>query len=73
MLMQISVNISFHLKNDIICLTIIDDGSGFDVNKAKSGIGLKNMNTRISEINGSISITSEKETGTTVTIEVPIT
>lgn len=68
-----SVSISFHLENNVICLTIVDDGSGFDVNKAKSGIGLKNMNTRISEINGSISIASEKETGTTVTIEVPIT
>ena len=67
------VNISFELENDVICLTIIDDGSGFDVNKAKSGIGLKNMNTRISEINGTISITSEKDSGTTVTIEVPIT
>ena len=67
------VNISFQLINDVICLSIVDDGSGFDVNKAKSGIGLKNMNTRISEINGTISITSEKDSGTTVTIEVPIT
>ena len=67
------VNISFQLINDVICLSIVDDGSGFDVNKAKSGIGLKNMNTRISEINGTIAITSEKDSGTTVTIKVPIT
>lgn len=67
------VNISFQLENDVICLTIVDDGSGFDVNKAKSGIGLKNMNTRISEINGTIAITSEKDSGTTVTIKVPLT
>jgi signal transduction histidine kinase len=67
------VSISFKMKNDIICLTMIDDGSGFDVHKAKSGIGLKNMNSRINEINGNITITSVKDTGTTVTIEVPIT
>ena len=67
------VKISIKLKNNVICLTIKDNGSGFDVNKAKSGIGLKNMNSRVDEINGKIEITSEKEKGTTVTIDVPIT
>ncbi|ULC60089.1 sensor histidine kinase [Flaviramulus sp. BrNp1-15] len=66
------VKISFKLKNNVICLTLTDDGSGFDVNKAKSGIGLKNMNSRIKEINGTINITSKKDIGTTVTIEAPI-
>ncbi|PWH83559.1 two-component sensor histidine kinase [Algibacter marinivivus] len=66
------VNISFKSKNNVICLTIEDDGSGFDVNKAKSGIGLKNMNSRIKEINGTLSINSEKDIGTKVTIEAPI-
>ncbi|MEL0455569.1 tetratricopeptide repeat protein [Flavobacteriaceae bacterium SZ-1-7] len=66
------VNISFKLKNNVICLSITDDGSGFDVNKAKSGIGLKNINSRINEINGTLKITSEKEVGTTVIIEAPI-
>jgi signal transduction histidine kinase len=66
------VKISFELKNNVICLSLIDDGSGYDVNKAKTGIGLKNMNSRINEINGTIIITSKKDIGTTVTIEVPI-
>ncbi|GAA4962960.1 hypothetical protein GCM10023315_09090 [Algibacter aquimarinus] len=66
------VNIDFKLKNDKICLTLNDNGSGFDVNKTKSGIGLKNMNSRINEIEGTIHITSTKESGTTVTIEAPI-
>ena len=66
------VNISFKLKNNVICLSITDDGSGFDVNKAKSGIGLKNINSRINEIKGTLKITSEKEVGTTVIIEAPI-
>ncbi|TWO34747.1 tetratricopeptide repeat protein [Seonamhaeicola sediminis] len=66
------VDISFKLKKDVICLTITDDGSGFDVNKAKSGIGLKNMNSRIKEIKGQLNITSEKDIGTKVVIEVPI-
>ncbi|MFD0990184.1 sensor histidine kinase [Mariniflexile jejuense] len=67
------VSISFKLKNNVIWLTLIDNGAGFDVSKAKSGIGLKNMNSRIKEISGEINITSEKDTGTTVTIQVPLT
>ncbi|MBD0834136.1 tetratricopeptide repeat-containing sensor histidine kinase [Aestuariibaculum suncheonense] len=67
------VDISFKLKNDVICLIIKDDGSGFDVNKLRSGIGLKNMKSRILDINGTIQITSEKNKGTKVIIEVPIT
>ncbi|WP_169815717.1 tetratricopeptide repeat-containing sensor histidine kinase [Pseudotamlana agarivorans] len=66
------VNLIFKLENSAICLSIIDDGVGFDVNRAKSGIGLKNMNSRIKEINGKIHITSKKVEGTTVNIDVPI-
>lgn len=67
-----NVEISFKLKNDVICLTIEDDGSGFDTSKAKSGIGLKNMTSRINEINGRIHFSSEIGKGTKVSIEVPI-
>ncbi|WP_027138379.1 tetratricopeptide repeat-containing sensor histidine kinase [Gaetbulibacter saemankumensis] len=66
------VDISFKLKNNVICLAISDDGTGFDVNKAKSGIGIKNMNSRIKDINGTLSIVSSKNEGTTLTIEAPI-
>lgn len=67
-----SVNISFKLKNTVICLVMKDDGSGFDVNRAKSGIGLKNMRSRIDEIDGILNITSKIDVGTKVRIEVPI-
>lgn len=64
---------TFKLKKSIICLKIKDNGAGFDINKAKFGIGLKNMNSRIAEINGIIYFNSEKNRGTTVVIEIPIT
>lgn len=66
------VQISFKLKNNVICLRIEDNGSGFDTNKTKSGIGLKNINSRIKEINGKLSITSEKQIGTIIKINMPI-
>ena len=66
------IKIGFSLKNNVICLTIEDDGRGYDVNKSKAGIGLKNINARVDEINGELQITSEKDLGTKVKIYVPI-
>ena len=66
------VNISFKLKNSVICLSISDNGSGFDVNKARKGIGLKNINSRVSEINGVLEIESNIESGTELIIKAPI-
>jgi two-component system NarL family sensor kinase len=66
------VKIRIELKNNVILLIINDDGTGFDVNKAKSGIGLKNINARVKEIDGELQIQSSKNDGTTVKINVPI-
>lgn len=66
------VDISFALKKNVIWLQIIDDGSGFDLQKAKKGIGLKNMYSRVSEFDGKLDIVSEKDNGTTITIKIPI-
>lgn len=54
-----------------INIEIKDDGQGFDVKKAKEGIGLKNMNARITAINGTIAFQSEKGKGTTIKISIP--
>ncbi len=64
------VKISFQVKNNVFCLKISDNGSGFDVNKAKRGIGLKNINSRVDEIKGDLTINSELNKGTTITIKV---
>ncbi|MFH6771056.1 sensor histidine kinase [Gaetbulibacter aestuarii] len=66
-----AVKINFKRENNNILLLLSDDGAGFDVTRAKSGIGLKNMNSRIKEIGGRINIVSEPGKGTTVTIEAP--
>lgn len=54
-----------------INIEVKDDGQGFDVKKAKEGIGLKNMNARITAINGRIMFESEKGKGTTIKIYIP--
>ena len=64
------VTISFELKNSVIWLTINDDGVGFDVDKAKKGIGIKNIKSRVNEIEGILYIKSEKDQGTTIIITI---
>jgi signal transduction histidine kinase len=55
-----------------IHISISDDGKGFDTNKKKSGIGIKNMNTRVVELNGTFTIQSEIQKGTQINLIIPI-
>ncbi len=66
-----NVMASINKIDNQIAIEIKDDGKGFDVKKAKEGIGLKNMNARIAAINGTITFQSEKGKGTTIKINIP--
>lgn len=66
-----TIVISISLENDLICLNIIDDGDGFDTSKSKKGIGLKNMKSRVEDVNGSIRFTSKSEKGTKIKVQIP--
>ena len=65
------IKISFRLKNNVILLSVEDDGSGFNTNKARKGIGLKNFDSRAAEIGGKVEIFSNLGEGTRVVIHVP--
>jgi signal transduction histidine kinase len=55
-----------------LMLTILDDGTGFDVDAATSkGIGLISMRERLEGIGGSLNIRSTPGTGTRLEIAVP--
>ena len=58
-----------------IHLTVSDTGSGFDVEAAQRGrgIGLLTMRERVEMIGGKLTIASQRQHGTTVHAEVPIT
>lgn len=66
-----TVKISFKLKKSVICLSIHDDGIGFDPSKSKKGIGLKNIKSRVKELNGTVAFHSGMPTGTTIKVEIP--
>jgi len=67
-----SIKVEFKKEIDNLLLQISDDGIGFNVNKAKKGIGLQNMLSRINECKGTFEIKSKKGEGTIITVTVPI-
>mgnify|MGYP003675053163 CR=1 FL=1 len=66
-----SIKISISLEKNVICLDIIDDGDGFDTSKSRKGIGLKNMTSRVEDINGEITFASQSGNGTEVNVKIP--
>ncbi len=68
-----NVNVDISRTNHTLTLVVEDDGVGFNMNEDRlktGGNGLKNMNTRAAELNGSISITSAPSQGTKVSLTV---
>jgi signal transduction histidine kinase len=49
-----------------------DDGIGFDASARPSGLGLLGIQERVQELDGSLRISSEKNKGTTLRVEIPI-
>ncbi|HEY9168488.1 MAG TPA: ATP-binding protein [Lutibacter sp.] len=67
-----NVIIEFDLIDNDISLNIEDDGLGFDSKNKSAGIGLKNMKSRVSKLNGNFEIKSTINKGTKISIFVPV-
>ena len=65
------IKISISLQKNVICLDVIDDGDGFDTSKNRKGIGLKNMTSRVENIEGEIEFSSQNGNGTVVNVKIP--
>lgn len=65
-----------HKPNEEVKLLFFDNGSGFDVAainaKTDGGLGLKNIESRVKVINGSLSIISNQEIGSRFNVRVPL-
>jgi signal transduction histidine kinase len=66
-MMQIAIS----LINNDICLSVTDNGKGFEISKQKKGIGIKNVTSRVAEVNGQIEFKSQTGKGTTVKVLIP--
>ncbi|MEO1052674.1 MAG: sensor histidine kinase [Bacteroidota bacterium] len=61
-------------KEGNLNLLVEDNGKGFDSDNVQdTGIGLKNMQARVDKLNGELNIDSGKGSGTTVSMDIPIT
>jgi signal transduction histidine kinase len=65
-----AVILNFKQTKKALTLTISDNGKGFNTASKKAGIGLKNMQERIEEVNGTFSIESTLNKGTSIYIEI---
>jgi signal transduction histidine kinase len=67
------VDVSFWFENDIIKLSIADNGKGFDAElKRKSGNGIYNMHDRAEILGGTFQITSSAGKGTLIEVKLRI-
>ncbi len=55
-----------------LVLHITDDGQGFDTTQMPDGMGLKNMQTRTTNIGASVNLTSQVGEGTQLTVTIPL-
>jgi PAS domain S-box-containing protein len=60
------------LDGDLAYVEVSDDGRGFDVERAKTGIGRQSMNHRASELGGRLGVHSAPDGGTRVRFSIPL-
>ena len=60
-------------RDEVIRLSVNDNGVGFDTKKKRKGIGIHNIQTRVGLYDGQINIHSEPGKGCQLRIEFPIT
>jgi signal transduction histidine kinase len=65
-------SLKLYLNGGKLLLEISDNGVGFDKTTVSSGNGLRNMQSRIEELKGTVSIDSAKGKGTCIRITVPL-
>jgi signal transduction histidine kinase/cytochrome c-type biogenesis protein CcmH/NrfG len=66
------VNIQIIRYEKELSMMIEDNGVGFDPSLSSSGIGLKNIRSRIEFLNGTVNFDSSPGKGATIIIEVPV-
>ncbi|MGE6258436.1 PAS domain-containing sensor histidine kinase [Heyndrickxia sporothermodurans] len=66
------VNIRVEKQVNFLSISIIDNGIGFDLEGKKEGLGLKHMQERISQVQGTMFIHSDQKHGTAIMMNVPM-
>ena len=64
-----TVLVQLLINEHLLTVTVEDNGVGFDTDALKKGIGLHNLQTRVSSMQGHLTVESGAEKGTSVYIE----
>jgi signal transduction histidine kinase len=67
-----SIEVAVQSDDDFCSVIVRDDGEGFDPAEVSGGMGLTNLTTRAQGRGGTVGITSDSSTGTTVEVKLPI-
>ncbi len=70
---EVNIYLTQH-NNDLINVIIEDNGKGFDYKKVSNtdGIGLKNIEKKVEQMNGTFTVDSILQKGTTIIIDLPL-
>jgi len=64
--------ITFYRTDDAFNVIMNDNGRGFNINKGKKGIGIRNITSRINKLNGTYHVDSVEGKGTTISLQIPV-
>ena len=67
-----TIQITMEGNKESVCLSIRDDGLGFDTGRAKTGLGLIGIEERVKELGGSLAVRSWPNRGTLLRVEIPL-
>jgi len=69
-----TVSVTLAGRKDTLCLSIRDNGTGFDLiaRPRKGGLGLISMQERVRLVNGEFSLTTQPGGGVLIDIQVPL-
>ena len=66
------ITIQFSEDKDELNVMIEDDGIGFDIKKINYGLGLTNIEKRLTSLAGKINIDTSPGNGTTIILTIPL-
>ena len=66
------IRLVIELNEGVLTVTVSDDGEGFDDAKVVSGNGLKSLEKRMTDLNGSLSLKRLTSGGTTILMKAPL-
>src|SRR2546425_13049209 len=67
-----TIQITMERRNGSVCLSIRDDGIGFDSGRSRTGLGLVGIEERVKKLGGSLAVSSWPNRGTLLSVEIPL-